>query len=235
MTWNGTNSDWDINTTFNWKDSLSSPSVYKQYGTTNIYGDVVTFDDTLSNPSQTSINLTTTLRPTVVNLSAASTTYGFGGSGKLSGGSFLNVSGGATVTISTANDYTGGSTLSAGTVLVGNDAALGAGTVTLAGAVLASDSAAPRTLANAVSILADTTLGTGSSSGALTLAGPVYLGGIAHELTLENNVALTGPVSNGGISKSGAGTLTLDNAGTVLSDTIWILSLIHISEPTRPY
>ncbi|MCX6890371.1 MAG: autotransporter-associated beta strand repeat-containing protein [Verrucomicrobia bacterium] len=222
LTWNGTNSDWDINTTFNWKDSLSSPSVYKQYGTTNIYGDVVTFDDTLSNPSQTSINLTTTLRPTVVNLSAASTTYGFGGSGKLSGGSFLNVSGGATVTISTANDYTGGSTLSAGTVLVGNDAALGAGTVTLAGAVLASDSAAPRTLANAVSILADTTLGTGSSSGALTLAGPVYLGGIAHELTLENNVALTGPVSNGGISKSGAGTLTLDNAGTVLSDTIWI-------------
>ena len=222
LTWNGTNSDWDINTTFNWKDSLSSPSVYKQYGTTNIYGDVVTFDDTLSNPSQTSINLTTTLRPTVVNLSAGNAAYAFGGSGKLSGGSFLNVSGGATVTISTANDYTGGSTLSAGTVLVGNDAALGAGTVTLAGAILASDSAAPRTLANAVSIIADTTLGTGPANGALTLAGPVDLGGIAHGLTLENNVALTGPLSNGGISKSGAGTLTLDNAGTVLSDTIWI-------------
>ena len=222
LTWNGTNSDWDINATFNWKDSLSSPATYKQYGTTNIYGDIVTFDDTLSNPLRTNINLTTTLRPSTVNLSASGATYVFGGSGKLSGGSFLNVSGGATLTISTANDYTGGSTLSAGTVLVGNNAALGAGTVTLAGSVLASDSATPRTLANAVNFTADTTLGTGPSSGALTISGPVDLGGVDRGLSMDNSVALTGPVSNGGITKSGLGTLTIDNTGAALSGTTWV-------------
>lgn len=221
LTWNGTNSNWDINTTFNWKDSFGA-ATYKEYGTTNIYGDIVIFDDSLSDPSQTTINLTSTLRPVTVNVSASGTTYNFGGSGKLSGGSFLNVSGAATLTLSTANDYTGGSTLSAGTVLLGNNAALGAGTVTLAGSVLASDSAAPRTLANPVSVIADTTLGTGPSSGALTLAGPFDLGGVSRGLTLDNNVALTGPASNGGISKSGVGTLTVDNADTVLSDTIWV-------------
>ncbi len=222
LTWNGTNSNWDINTTFNWKDSLFNPSTYQEYGTTTIYGDEVTFDDTLSDPSQTHINLTTELHPSTVNMSAFGTTYVLDGSGKLSGGSFLNVSGGATLTINAANDYTGGSLLSAGTVLLGNDAALGAGTVTLAGSVLASDGPAPRTLANAVTVTADTTLGTGPSSGALTLAGPVDLGGVARGLTLDNSVALTGPVSNGGITKSGAGTLTVDNAGTALSDTIWV-------------
>jgi fibronectin-binding autotransporter adhesin len=222
LTWNGANPNWDINTTVNWKDSLSSPSVYKEYGTTNIYGDEVTFDDSLSNPLQTNINLTTTLRPATVNLSASSTVYVFGGSGKLSGGTFLNVHGGAALTVNTANDYTGGSLLSAGTVLLGNNAALGAGAITLAGSLLSSDSATPRTLTNAVSVTADTTFGTGSSSGALTFTGPVTLGGVSRALTHDNNVTLSGPASNGGITKSGSGTLTVDNAGTALSETIWV-------------
>lgn len=218
LTWNGTNSNWDINTTFNWKDPLSSPSTYKQYGTTNIYGDEVTFDDALSNPSQTNINLTTTnLRPSIVNVSASSTPYVFGGAGKLSGGTFLTASGTASLTINTANEHTGGNLLSAGTVLVGNDAALGSGAVTLAGSVLASDSATPRTLSNSVSVTTDTTLGTGPSSGALTLSGAVDLGGVARGLSLDNSVTLSGPTSNGGITKSGTGTLAVDNAGTSLS------------------
>ena len=86
LTWNGTNLNWDINTTFNWKDTLSNPTTYKQYGTTNIYGDEVTFDDSLSDPSKTSINLTTTLRPSTVNVTASGNAYTFGGAGKLSGG-----------------------------------------------------------------------------------------------------------------------------------------------------
>lgn len=217
LTWNGTNSNWDTNTTFNWKDTLSNPSTYKEYGTTNIYGDIVTFDDSLADLSQTNINLTTTLRPSTVTMSASSTPYVFGGSGNLSGASVLNVSGTASLTINTANDYTGGSTLSAGTVLVGNNAALGAGAVTLAGSVLASDSATPRTLTNSVSVTADTTFGTGPSSGALTLSGSLDLGGTTRNLTLDNNVSLIGLLSNGGIIKNGTGKLTLDNTGNLLT------------------
>jgi len=215
LTWNGTNSNWDTNA-FNWKDSLSNPSTYKEYGTTNVYGDLVTFDDSLSDPSQTNINLTTALRPSSVNVSAGSATYVFGGAGKLSGSSFLNVSGGAVLTITTTNDNTGGSTLSAGTVLIGNDAALGSGPITLSGSVLSSDSSSARTLTNTLSITADSTLGTGASSGTLTLAGSTDLGGVSRGLSMDNNVALTGPVSNGGIAKGGAGKLTVDNPGTSL-------------------
>ncbi len=219
LTWNGNvSASWDIITTPNWRDSLGA-AAYRQYGTTNIYGDVVTFDDSLSNPLQTNINLTTMLSPSSVNVAGYSTPYTISGSGRLSGGTFLNVSGSASLTITTANDYTGGSMLSAGTVLVGNDAALGAGTVTLAGSVLSSDSATPRTLTNAVSVTAATTFGTGSSSGALTLSGPVDFDGVERGLAMDTSVSLTGPASKGGIIKSGTGTLAVDNPGTVLSGT----------------
>lgn len=222
LTWNGTNANWDVNTSYNWVDASMLPARYAEYGTTNIYGDIVTFNDNLSDPSMTSINLTTTLRPTSINLTAVGTAYTFSGPGKISGGSHVNVSGYAPVTFSAANDYSGGSTLAGGTVLVGHDSALGSGPITLAGSVLSADSTTPRALTNAVSISADSTFGVDATSGALTLSGPIDFGGTAWGLSMENSVTLSGPASDGGITKSGNGTLTVDNADTVLSDTIWV-------------
>ena len=220
LTWNGNvSANWDINTTANWKDAALAAATYKEYGTTNGYGDMVTFDDTLSNPSQINVNLTTTLRPLTVNVSAFSTPYSFSGPGKLSGLSYLTVGGGAQIKISTANDHTGGSLLSGGTVLVGNDAALGLGTVTLAGSVLSSDSSAPRSLANPVNFTANTTFGADSASGRLTLSGPVSLGAAAPELTLNNEVVIAGPTTGSGFTKLGVPTLTFDNASNLLTGT----------------
>ncbi len=219
ITWNGTNLNWDINTTFNWKDGASLPTTYKQYGTTNIYGDIVTLDDSLSDTSKTNISLTTTLRPTTVNVSGFSTPYVLGGAGKLSGGAFLNMSGFSTLTLTTANDYSGGSTLSSGTVLVGNNSALGTGVVSLAGSQLSSDSTSPRSLANSITLAADSTFGVDATSGALTLSGPVDFGGTVRGLSLNSDVAMTGTASNGGITKSGFGTLTVGNGSSVLSGT----------------
>ena len=34
------------NTTANWMDPLAAAATYQEYGTTNIVGDIVTFDDT---------------------------------------------------------------------------------------------------------------------------------------------------------------------------------------------
>ncbi len=217
LTWTGTNANWDINTSYNWLDASMSPARYNEYGTTNVYGDIVTFNDSLSDPSITNINLTTTLRPTTVNLTASGTFYAFSGPGRISGGSYVNVSGYAPVAFSTANDYTGGSTLAAGTVLVGNNSALGSGPITLAGSVLSPDSATPRALTNAVSISADSTFGVDATSGALTLSGPLNLGGTSPALTVNNQLALTGAASNGGITKWGTGTLAFDNPATALS------------------
>jgi autotransporter-associated beta strand protein len=217
LTWNGTNSNWDINSSYNWKDSAASPVTYKEYGTTNIYGDIVTFDDSLSNPSMTNINLTTALRPTTINLAAFGTPYVFSGTGKLSGGSYVNVSGSAAVKLSNTNDYSGGSTLAAGTVLLGNNSALGSGPITLAGSVLSSDSTTPRALTNPVNVIADSIFGVDATSGTMTLSGPVSLGGGAPALTLNNDLVLVGAASNGGITKFGAGTLVVDNPATALS------------------
>ncbi len=219
LTWNGNNGpNWDINTTINWKDATLTPTTYKQYGTTNIYGDEVTFDDSLSNPAQTNINLSTNLRPSTVNVTGSSTPYVFSGTGKLNGGAFLSVGGSASLTINTTNDYTGGSLLNSGTVLAGNDGALGTGPLTLGGGTLASASAAARTFSNTVSMTADSTFGTGPSSGALTFAGSVDLGNsTARGFTHDNTVTFTGPASNGGINKGGSGTLTFDNPGTLLT------------------
>ena len=225
LTWNGNlSADWDINTTANWKDPLLAAAAYKQYGTTNLVGDIVTFDDTLTNdfvhPQTTNIVLTTTLRPAIVNVAGFSTPYSLGGAGKLSGGTILNLSGTGSLKIATANDHTGGATLSGGTLLVGNDAALGVGPVTAAGSALTSDSATPRTLSNNVTITAATTFGTDATTGPLTLAGAVDFGGAGRDLTLRSDTVFSGTVSNGGLArKLGSGTLTysgvsgFENAG----------------------
>jgi autotransporter-associated beta strand protein len=216
VTWNGTNANWDIATTYNWRNASMAPSQYKEYGTTNVFGDAVTFDDSLSNPALVNINVTTNVRPAVINVSANSAAYTFSGSGKITGATYLNVNGSAPVTIDTANDFSSGSSLTAGTVLVGSDSALGTGPISLGGAVLSPEGATPRVLPNALAVTADSTFGVDTTSAPLTIAGPVNFGGNAPALSVNNNTALTGDASNGGITKSGPGTLTVGGAGTQL-------------------
>jgi autotransporter-associated beta strand protein len=215
LTWNGSlNANWDINTTANWMDPLAAAATYQEYGTTNIVGDIVTFDDTLTNdfvnPQNTNIVLTTTLRPAIVNVAGFSTPYSFGGAGKLSGSAILNVGGSTSLKISTTNDHSGGSTLAAGTqtLLLGNDAALGTGPITLNGGTLSANDAAPLTLTNSTTMTA-VTFGTDAAAGALAFSGPVSFGGAGRTLTFNSDVTLSGTVANGGLArKLGAGTLT---------------------------
>ena len=76
-----------------------------------------------------------------MNSDGAANSFSFGGTGKISGNGTLTKSGTSTLTISTANDYTGGTTISAGTVIgldtnsvSGSTSALGNGPVTIASA-----------------------------------------------------------------------------------------------------
>ena len=88
-----------------------------------------------------------------------------------------------------ANTYAGGTTLNAGTILMGNDAALGTGPVTGNGGALAADGAA-RTITNA-------------------LSGSIGVDG-AFDLTLNSSVNLSG-----GITKNGTGTLIFPQASAI--------------------
>ena len=101
---------------------------------------------------------------------ANNTTY----AGVISGpGGTLTKNGTGRLTLSGANTFTGGATLNAGALAIGDDAALGTGTLAVNGGALEADGG-PRTVANAVNVNADFTV---SGTQALDLSGPVDLGG----------------------------------------------------------
>ncbi|MEN4918929.1 autotransporter-associated beta strand repeat-containing protein [Achromobacter spanius] len=115
--------------------------------------------------------------------------------GVVDGAGALAKSGASTLTLNGANTHAGGTTLSAGVLRLGNDAALGTGALTVDGAA---------------SLV---------SSQAVALANNVILGqGLSLDTT--NALRLNGEVSGaGGLDATGAGTLTLAGANTYAGGT----------------
>jgi len=124
-----------------------------------------------------------------------------------------------TLTLTASNSFTGGTDLNGGVLAVGNNSALGDGTVTFAGGGLSSSSATARTIANPVSFTGDGTVGDSTNSGILTLTGPVDLGGAARTLTVLSTATISGVISNGSFTKSGGAFLFLGGQNTYAGDT----------------
>jgi fibronectin-binding autotransporter adhesin len=119
-------------------------------------------------------------------------------SGVLSGGGGLNKIGAGTLTLSGSNTHLGGVTLSSGTLSLGNNAALGTGSLVIAGNSTVQAVTAARTLAN------NLTLGSGFTG---TIAG-------------STNLTLGGTISGGGaLAKIGTGTLVLSASNTYTGTT----------------
>ena len=129
LVWQGgnPNTNWDLATTANWTNSTGSFVVFNA-------GDNVTFDDSSTNQV---VTLVGSVAPTSVT-DNSSLNYFFTGGGSISGSGSLLMSGSGTLTINNANNYTGGTTISNGRVIVDDSGqmALGVGTVTLAGGTL---------------------------------------------------------------------------------------------------
>jgi autotransporter-associated beta strand protein len=125
-----------------------------------------------------------------------------------------------TLALNVANGYSGGTTLSAGTLQVGNNSALSTGLLTLNGGTLSSNGTTAYTLSNAVTFGGNVTLGDATNSGALTLSGTGTLNG-GETLTINSAVTLSGVIkgSNGSITKAGTGTLILTGSNTYNGDT----------------
>jgi len=167
-----------------------------------------------------------------INFNGASS----GGGGAMS----FNVNN-ATVTLSGAGSWGVSNTLTAGTLNLGNDNALGGNTLTLAGGTLAAT--ATRTIANNLAMSASSTIGgsnaltvngalsesaaatlTVNNSAATTFAGGINISSSATSRVLTlggtGNVSVTGVVANGststasGLTYAGSGTLSLSNANT---------------------
>ncbi|MGC3991194.1 MAG: autotransporter-associated beta strand repeat-containing protein [Chthoniobacteraceae bacterium] len=183
LTWTGSTSGaWDLVTT---ASNFSGATDSKFYNL-----DSVTFDDT---SSVGAVTLTGTLQPNVLTVSNNSTAYTLSGSGLIGGATKLVKSGTGTLTLSntTANTYTGGTTLSAGTLAIGNSAStLGTGLVTISGGTLSLISGAS---------LSNSFLITGNS-----------------KITSTGNVTIVSSISNT-LSSSGSPTLDLSGISGILT------------------
>ncbi len=149
-------------------------------------------------------------------LSVLNTTTFSGNLGQ-SGTRSLTKSGAGTLLLAGANTYSGGTTLSAGTLLAGSNTAFGTGTLSLGSATLGASGGA-RTLANAVSLAGNTTFAAGD---ALTFTGAATLTG-NRTLTALNTTTFSGNLGQSvasALTKAGAGTLVLAGTNTYTGGT----------------
>ncbi len=151
----------------------------------------------------------------------------------ISGAGTLQKLGSGTLTLAAANTHSGGTRLSAGTLALGHDDALGTGALILDGGAV-SASGGPRTLANAVTLQADATV-----TGAHPLA---FTGAFTLVRNRELTVAASAPLTlAGGIAESGgprvfarygSGEFVLTGASTHTGGTLLAEGLTRINNPT---
>ena len=173
--WTGaTNANWDA-TAFNWATNML-PVTFQN-------GSAVLFDDA---GSLVNVSIPSSVSPASVTFNNFSKGYTLSGS-PIAGSCALTLLGTSWVSLGSANTFTGGVTVDAGNVTVGNANALGSGTLTLSGGML--NNSAQFTLANNIVV--------GSGGGTIQL-------GSANNLTLNGTI-------------SGSGSLTLGNDGNTSS------------------
>jgi autotransporter-associated beta strand protein len=203
--WNGNVAGgvWDIDTTPNFRlNSNNAPSGYMQSGSSV---DSPRFDDSAS--GTTIVQLNTAVAPNGVRFENSTLAYTLQGTGSITGATFLSKTGTGLVKIATDNTYTGGTTVSAGTLQIGDAGTTGsiAGAITLAGGTLQYNRTDTPTFTNAFSG-SGTIANIGGDVG-LTTAIPVGTGGLTFGGTGNFNVSVVN--GTGTLTKTGTGTLTL--------------------------
>ena len=152
----------------------------------------------------------------VFNLSSAATLQG-----AIAGTGSLTKQGSGTLTLSVANAYTGATTVSGGTLLLGNVGALGgaAGAVSVASGAVLDLNGLTLTNTNPLTIngsgISNGGALTNSSATAATYAGAITLGSASSIGSSSGNISVTGAVGgNFVLTKSGSNTLTLNGINT---------------------
>jgi autotransporter-associated beta strand protein len=200
LSWYGSvGTAWDFST-INWKDASLGDVAYQQYTNGSVIaGDAARFDDTLYNdfvnPQPTNITLNATVYPFPLVFDT-SLPYSISGSGGIAGTTSLVKSNTGSVTLNTANTYSGGTYVYGGSVLANSDAALGAAgkAVTIGGGTL--EFSANASSARPVAITA------GSSAIGVSAGATAQLSG-----TISSSSGLT-KVSNGTLTLSASNAIT---------------------------
>ena len=212
---------WDIATTLNWTNN-GTPSIYNEYGSgTNLLGDSVRFTPS-GNPL---VEITTTVRPSSVTVSNLNnTTYSFLGAGKISGPTSLVKEGtgaNSALIIATTNDYTGGTLIRVGNLLLGAENALPTNGLVYLGSPGNPASLTLNGFNQTIGGLVATGSGAGNRRVLNTHATPVTLtfNVIAGQTNIYSHtignpgLANTDPANNFSVVKNGLGIQALANSG----------------------
>jgi autotransporter-associated beta strand protein len=143
--------------------------------------------------------------------------------GQVSGAGGITKAGNGVLTLSAANNFSGGTVVNAGRLRVGNNSALGSAGLTLNGGSAFSSAGqtgagvGDYTLTNALTLGGDVTLGDLTDNGVLTLNGAVALGSSVTRIATVNSQVILGGIISGttaSLTKSGPGTLVLSGNNT---------------------
>jgi autotransporter-associated beta strand protein len=218
LVWSGsTNGNWN-STSPNWVTNFI-PAIFQS-------GSSVLFDDSAS---LASVIIPASVSPASVTFNNSAKAYTLSGS-PITGACALTLLGASSVQLGGANSFTGGVTVDAGTVIVGNANAFGTGPITLAGGTI-QWGATGYTITNAlvaqagtISTLAEAGSASTTFSGNLTGSGTIY----ANSSVNYGGVQLSG--ANGGFT----GTFTVNNASSQRfrfltatagsSNAVWVLN-----------
>ncbi|BCU77895.1 autotransporter-associated beta strand repeat-containing protein [Luteolibacter sp. LG18] len=219
LVWNGTSGgQWDAGTSLRWNAAEADAF---------FWGDNVTFDDTGVNPA---ITLTGELQPTSVTVNANTNAYAFTGTGFIAGTGGLTKSGTGTLTLGTANTYTGATTVNAGTLKLANVTSLGAttaGTTINAGGTLDINGQDLGASAEAITISGTGAGGNGALVNTSTTRGAINSLTLAADATITNNNALLIGANGTGTTGTlalGSNTLTKNGTGDLVLNGINLTS-----------
>lgn len=227
---------WNVATIPNWLNGVASDAFFN--------GDVVSF--AAAGFHTPAVALASAVEPGSVSVNS-DTDYTLGGSGRITGSGALTKAGAGTLTLATLNDYTGGTTINAGTLQLGNgitsgsiagdvlnDAALvldSPGDLTLVG-VISGAGTLTKSNTNTVTLSGENTYsgGTVVNAGALSIGAGGTTGWVIGNITNQgsmlfnrsDDVSFDQVISGGGsVIQEGNGTLTLTAANTYTGLT-WV-------------
>ena len=218
LTWIGTTNNWDSNNVANLTWVLSSDLATTEYYTENFLGGPsVTFDDNVG-AGITAINLEASVSPFSLTVNNSSYNYSLTGAGKITGQSSLTKSGSGTFVLGTANDYTNGTVISGGTLLLTN----GSNRLPPGGSLTFSGNGTLDMGGNNQDLGALTATNTASSinlltNGNITIAGAFSVGGGGAEaftiLNMSSLNSLTMNQPSGAINIGGSYAATVSSSG----------------------
>ncbi|MEO5712271.1 MAG: autotransporter-associated beta strand repeat-containing protein [Luteolibacter sp.] len=226
LKWTGLNSSAWNTTTSNWK--LNSNNGATTY--INSPGDSVVFDDSAN--SNTIVDISTVdVTPASVVFNNINQEYRIEGTKGIAGVTPLVKNNAGILTLTTANTYSGATTLNAGTLNIDNASAIGTGTFNINGGSIDSTVGSSLTTNNAQNWNADVLFG-GTSSLSLG-TGAVSLSASRAVITDGNGSLTVGGVIGGtgfGLTKNGNGTLILGGANTYSGGTILNTGTLQLNQ-----